>query len=58
MLGALKASLHAPNRLALYLFQDGSWVVENFNDEPATVELNGKRLTVDARGWLCQWSAP
>lgn len=58
LLGVLKASLRAPNRVALYLFQDGSWVIENFNDEPATVELNGKRLTVEARGWVHQWSKP
>jgi hypothetical protein len=56
LLGALKASLLAPNQVALYLFRDGSWVVENFNDEPAKVELNGKRLTVEARGWVHQWN--
>jgi len=56
LLRALQTSLLAPNRVALYLFGDGSWVVENFNDEPATVELNGKRLTVGARGWVCQWN--
>ena len=58
LLGALKASLLAPNQVALYLFRDGSWVIENFNDDPATVELNGKRLTVEARGWVYQWNGP
>ena len=58
LLGALKASLRAPNQVALYLFRDGSWVIENFNDEPAPVELNGKRLTVEARGWVHQWHGP
>jgi hypothetical protein len=56
LLRALKASLLAPNQVAFYLFSDGSWVVENFNDEPAAVELNGKRLTVGARGWVCHWN--
>jgi hypothetical protein len=56
LLRALKASLLAPNQVALYLFRDGSWVVENFNDEPAAVELNGKRLTIGARGWVYQWN--
>jgi len=55
LLGALKASFLAPNQVALYLFSDGGWVVENFSDAPATVELNGKRLTVPARGWVHQW---
>jgi len=55
LLRALGASLLAPNQVALYLFRDGSWVVENFNDEPATVAVNGKRLTVPARGWVHQW---
>ena len=39
-------SFRAPNRVALYLFDDGSWVVENFNDEAVTVELDGKPLSV------------
>jgi hypothetical protein len=56
LLGALKASLLAPNQVALYLFRDGSWVIENFNDDPAKVELNGKRITVEARGWVHQWN--
>jgi len=45
----------APNRVALYLFQDGSWVVENFNDQPVTASLDGNALTVPARGWICRW---
>jgi len=55
LLRALGHSLRAPSRVALYLFRDGSWVVENFNDEAATVELDGKQYTVAARGWLCHW---
>ena len=55
LLRPLKTSFNAPNKVALYLFRDGSWVVENFNDEAVTVELNGKSLTVAARGWAQQW---
>jgi hypothetical protein len=55
LLKALGASLVGPNQVAIYLFRDGSWVVENFNDEPAAVELNGKKLKVAARGWEQEW---
>jgi hypothetical protein len=58
MLKTLKTTLLAPNQVALYLFGDGSWVVENFSDAPAAVELNGKRLEVLARGWAYQWNRP
>jgi hypothetical protein len=54
-LKALGASLEAPNRVALYLFSDGSRVVENFNDTPASVTVNGESLTVAARGWTYRW---
>ena len=49
------SSFSAPNRVALYLFGDGSWVVENFNDEALTIELNHQRLQVAARGWQYVW---
>jgi hypothetical protein len=55
LLRPLASSLHAPNGVALYLFKDGSWVVENFNNKAAQVELNGQSLRIAARGWLCQW---
>ncbi len=55
MLRPFKISFRAPDRVALYSFGDGSSVVENFSDEPVTVELNGKQLAVPARGWLQQW---
>ena len=58
LLRPLKSSFLAPNQVALYLFGDGSWVVENFNDKPAAVELNGKKITVAARGWVHQWNGP
>ena len=52
LLGPLKLSLRAPARVALYAFSDGSAVVENFNDAPVTVELNGKSLAVAPRDWV------
>jgi hypothetical protein len=55
LLRPLKTVFRAPNRVGLYLFQDGSWVVENFNDEPARVEVNGQPHEVPARGWSYQW---
>jgi len=45
----------APNRVAIYLFSDGSWVVENFNDEPVTVQLDGASMEIASRGWLYDW---
>jgi hypothetical protein len=51
-----KATLKAPNQVALYLFRDGSWVVENFTDEAVRAELNGRALTVAARGWQQHWN--
>ena len=53
---APSATFRAPNRVALYLFRDGSWVVENFNDEAVTTELNGQVVTLAARGWQHHWN--
>ncbi len=55
LLVPLKTVFKAPNRVALYLFEDGSGVVENFNDAEATVEWNGERLKIPARGWVHRW---
>ncbi len=54
----LKASghhFHAPNKVALYIFSDGSWVVENFNDNAVVVQLDGEELQIEARGWKLGW---
>jgi hypothetical protein len=48
-------TFRAPKRMGLYLFADGSWVIENFNDQPVSVELDGKQIEVKARGWRYQW---
>ena len=55
LLSALQTSFRAPNRVALYLFTHGGWVVENFNDAPVEVVLNGQALKVEARGWRYHW---
>jgi hypothetical protein len=55
LLKPLRTLFRAPNKVALYLFRDGSWVVENFNEEPADVELNGTSLRVPGRGWRYDW---
>jgi hypothetical protein len=48
----------APNRVARVLFDDGSWVVENFNDDPVTVQLDGQSLHVAGRAWQLHWTGP
>jgi hypothetical protein len=53
LLGAFGTTFQAPNQVALYLFTQGGWVVENFNDSPVEVVLNGRRFSVEARGWHC-----
>jgi len=55
LLRPFKQSLQAPNQVALYLFRDDSWVIENFNDAETTVTLNGEQVTVAAREWICRW---
>lgn len=55
MLRPFGRSFQAPNRVGLYLFADGSWVIENFNDEPASVVLDGKPQTVPSRSWVYEW---
>jgi hypothetical protein len=55
LLRPFETGFQAPNRTALYLFDDGSWVVENFNDEPAQARLNGETVSIPPRGWVCRW---
>lgn len=56
LLKPLGHTFRAPNRVALYLFADGSRVVENFNDQPATVELDGTSIEIGSRGWRYDWN--
>jgi hypothetical protein len=52
---ALEARDSAPAWVAFYLFHEGSWVVENFRDEAADVEVAGEQVRVETRGWMCRW---
>ena len=45
----------AVTKVYIESFRDGSWVVENFTDEAASAVLNGRMLTVPARGWQHHW---
>jgi hypothetical protein len=41
--------------LGVYVFSDGSYVLENFNDEPVQVEFNGASHNISARDWVQVW---
>jgi hypothetical protein len=56
LLRPLKTSFQAPNQVSLYLFGDGSYVLENFNDQPVNAVLNGRSIPVPARDWILHWS--
>ncbi len=45
----------APAQVGLYLYADGSVVVENFRSEVASVQLNDRPMTVGARAWSYEW---
>lgn len=55
LLKPFKTTFKAPNKVASYLFDDGSYVVENFNDEDVEVEVNSRKLSVKSRGWIYEW---
>ena len=55
VLEGLDAGVVAPNRVGVYLFKDGSYVVENFNDAAVSVKVNGGTREIAARGWTCDW---
>lgn len=55
LLRPLDRRFRAPSRVGLYMFADGTWVVENFNDEPVTVELDGATQRIAGRGWVYRW---
>jgi hypothetical protein len=55
LLAPYRTTFHAPTQVGLYLFTDGSYVVENFSDQEAAVELNGASLKVPARSWITRW---
>jgi hypothetical protein len=55
LLSSQKIQFRAPNKVGLYVFADGSWVIENFNDAPVSAQLDGTRHEIAARGWSCNW---
>jgi hypothetical protein len=55
ILAPWKTTFQAPNRVALYLFTDGSWAVENFNDGEVEVTLNGEMMKIAGREWKYKW---
>ncbi len=55
LLRPLRWRFEAPNRVGLYLFADGSWVIENFGDQIARTKIHGEPVTVPARGWSYRW---
>ena len=58
LLSPLKCNFAAPSKIGLYLFTDGSWVIENFNNLPVTVQLNGAKKNLSARSWMFEWKKP
>jgi hypothetical protein len=55
LLRPLGRCFEAPNRVGLYLFADGSWVIENFGDQVAQTKIDSEPVTVPARGWTYRW---
>lgn len=55
LLEPLGVRFDAPNKVALYWFEDRSWVIENFNDEPVRVRLNDTEVAIPARSWRYAW---
>jgi len=55
LLPPFKQTFSAPNHVALYLYSDGSSVVENFNNTPVQVTLSGVNMEIPARGWKLNW---
>jgi hypothetical protein len=51
-----RRAVQAPDQSALNSFTHEGWVVENFNNEPVTVVLNGQSLNIAARGWIFRWN--
>lgn len=48
-------SFKSPNKVGFYWFEDGGFVIENFNDEAVTARVNEEPYEVGARGWVCRW---
>lgn len=55
LLKPFNTSFQAPNKVALYLFTHGDWVIENFNDEPVELTFNGQPMRLAPRAWNYRW---
>jgi len=55
MLRPWSMTIRGPNKLGVYVFADGSYVLENFNDEPVRVDFNGVSHNISARDWVQVW---
>ncbi len=55
LLRPFKTTFTAPNRVALYLFADRSWVAESFNDDAVHATIDNKTIELPARGWVSNW---
>jgi hypothetical protein len=55
LLKPLGVTFRAPNNVGLYLFQDGNWVVENFNPAPVEASLGDQAMRLPAQDWKFEW---
>ncbi len=55
MLGPWSITVRGPNKLGVYIFDDGSYVLENFNDQAIRVEFNSIQHDLPARDWVQVW---
>eukprot|EP01124_Arcella_intermedia_P007761 TRINITY_DN14800_c0_g1_i1.p1 TRINITY_DN14800_c0_g1~~TRINITY_DN14800_c0_g1_i1.p1 ORF type:complete len:546 (-),score=139.68 TRINITY_DN14800_c0_g1_i1:21-1658(-) len=55
LLQPLSISFSAPVNTSLLPFTDGSWIIHNFGDQPANVDLNGKSLSLSPHSWIYHW---
>ncbi len=55
LLKAFALTLECPSGVSFYPFHDGSWVLENFTNEPVVARLNGQSIEIAPRGWCYRW---
>jgi hypothetical protein len=55
LLKAFHLTLECPSGVGFYPFDDGSWVLEDFTNEPAVARLTGQSIEIAAREWRYRW---
>jgi len=55
MLKPLNTTFHGPNEVGLYLFADGSSVVENFGRQGGRDRTEWRGIQSAARAWVARW---